>query len=119
MISVAGFVALYQLIFKPFYWEKTVHGLHLNEPNDEKIRLKKEKKRIQLIPNPSATFLKNIKITALSNKLLGISDGQIIGLVKKAIYVTKSLKNKSSKLIAKFIKKGIVSPLKYAVSLFL
>jgi cellulose synthase/poly-beta-1,6-N-acetylglucosamine synthase-like glycosyltransferase len=29
MISIAGFLALYQLIFKPFYWEKTVHGLHL------------------------------------------------------------------------------------------
>lgn len=29
LISIAGFIALYQLIFKPFYWEKTVHGLHL------------------------------------------------------------------------------------------
>lgn len=29
LISIAGFMALYQLIFKPFYWEKTVHGLHL------------------------------------------------------------------------------------------
>ncbi len=28
-ISIAGFMALYQLIFKPHYWEKTVHGLHL------------------------------------------------------------------------------------------
>jgi cellulose synthase/poly-beta-1,6-N-acetylglucosamine synthase-like glycosyltransferase len=29
LISIAGFMALHQLIFKPFYWEKTVHGLHL------------------------------------------------------------------------------------------
>lgn len=29
MISTAGFVALYQLLFKPHYWEKTVHGFHL------------------------------------------------------------------------------------------
>ncbi len=29
MISVAAFIALYQLIFKPHYWEKTVHGFHL------------------------------------------------------------------------------------------
>ena len=28
-ISTAGFIALYQLFFKPHYWEKTVHGLHL------------------------------------------------------------------------------------------
>lgn len=27
MISFAGFYALYQLILKPHYWEKTVHGL--------------------------------------------------------------------------------------------
>lgn len=27
--SVAAFIALYQLIWKPHYWEKTQHGLHL------------------------------------------------------------------------------------------
>ncbi len=29
MMSVAAFLALFQLIFKPHYWEKTEHGLHL------------------------------------------------------------------------------------------
>ncbi len=29
MMSFAGAIALYQLFFKPHYWEKTVHGLHL------------------------------------------------------------------------------------------
>ncbi len=29
MISISAFIALYQLILKPHYWEKTVHGLHL------------------------------------------------------------------------------------------
>ncbi|MDB5166043.1 MAG: glycosyl transferase [Candidatus Saccharibacteria bacterium] len=29
MMSIAGFYALYQLIVKPHYWEKTTHGLHL------------------------------------------------------------------------------------------
>ncbi|GAC1661467.1 MAG: hypothetical protein PVS3B3_32100 [Ktedonobacteraceae bacterium] len=29
MASVAAYIALYQLIFKPHYWEKTQHGLHL------------------------------------------------------------------------------------------
>jgi len=29
LISIAGYMALYQLIIKPFYWEKTIHGLHL------------------------------------------------------------------------------------------
>ena len=27
--SVAAFIALYQLLVKPHYWEKTIHGLHL------------------------------------------------------------------------------------------
>lgn len=31
MISIACTVALYQLVFKPHYWEKTVHGFHLLE----------------------------------------------------------------------------------------
>lgn len=29
MMSTAAVIALYQLIFKPHYWEKTVHGFHL------------------------------------------------------------------------------------------
>jgi cellulose synthase/poly-beta-1,6-N-acetylglucosamine synthase-like glycosyltransferase len=29
MMSIAAMIAVFQLIFKPFYWEKTQHGLHL------------------------------------------------------------------------------------------
>ncbi|MFZ1721463.1 MAG: glycosyltransferase [Microgenomates group bacterium] len=36
MVSIAACMALYQLIFKPHYWEKTVHGLHLKEKEIEK-----------------------------------------------------------------------------------
>ena len=28
--SIAAFKALYQLFFRPFYWEKTVHGLSMS-----------------------------------------------------------------------------------------
>lgn len=35
-ISIAGFMALYQLLFKPHYWEKTVHGLHLLKKKEDK-----------------------------------------------------------------------------------
>lgn len=31
MVSIAGAMALYQLIVKPHYWEKTIHGLHLKK----------------------------------------------------------------------------------------
>jgi len=33
MASIAAFIALQQLIFKPHYWEKTTHGLHLHKTN--------------------------------------------------------------------------------------
>jgi cellulose synthase/poly-beta-1,6-N-acetylglucosamine synthase-like glycosyltransferase len=31
MVSCAGLLALYQLLVKPHYWEKTIHGLHLKK----------------------------------------------------------------------------------------
>lgn len=31
MVSIAGIMALYELIVKPHYWQKTVHGLHLKK----------------------------------------------------------------------------------------
>lgn len=34
LVSWAGFLALYQLIVKPHYWEKTIHGLHLEKVKD-------------------------------------------------------------------------------------
>jgi cellulose synthase/poly-beta-1,6-N-acetylglucosamine synthase-like glycosyltransferase len=34
MASIAAYMALYQLITKPHYWEKTTHGLHLQPSND-------------------------------------------------------------------------------------
>ncbi|MFC1625802.1 glycosyltransferase [Patescibacteria group bacterium] len=36
--SVAGFVALYQLIAKPHFWEKTVHGLNLTKKEQKRFR---------------------------------------------------------------------------------
>ncbi|MGI5841169.1 MAG: glycosyltransferase [Patescibacteria group bacterium] len=40
MASVAAGIAFYQLIVKPHYWEKTIHGLHLKDsPKKEKQKL--------------------------------------------------------------------------------
>ncbi|HSA83530.1 MAG TPA: glycosyltransferase [Patescibacteria group bacterium] len=44
LISTAGFMALYQLLFKPHYWEKTVHGFHLLSKETEGTKEKKEPK---------------------------------------------------------------------------
>lgn len=37
LISIAGAMAMYQLIFRPFYWEKTVHGLHFNKDKPDNL----------------------------------------------------------------------------------
>lgn len=39
LISISGFMAFYQLLFKPHYWEKTVHGLHLDKANSKKVTI--------------------------------------------------------------------------------
>ncbi len=36
IVSVAAFIALWQLFTKPHYWEKTHHGLHLNLPEKKR-----------------------------------------------------------------------------------
>lgn len=35
MMSTAAMIAFYQLIFKPHYWEKTLHGFHLGRSTKE------------------------------------------------------------------------------------
>ncbi len=61
MISVAGGIAFYQLIFKPHYWEKTVHGLHLSPAAPEII--------IELVKVPSFfRFPGNIRKQLISLK---------------------------------------------------
>lgn len=42
MASAASVIALYQLVAKPHYWEKTIHGLHL-----DKARIKEVKEKVQ------------------------------------------------------------------------
>ncbi len=37
MGSIAAYIALYQLVFMPHYWEKTVHGLHLRKVSNASL----------------------------------------------------------------------------------
>jgi len=56
--SIASFMALYQLIRKPFYWEKTNHGLHL------KVKKEKEESTVRnenSIDSSFSIIYKNIK----------------------------------------------------------
>lgn len=40
-MSIAAWIAVYEIVYKPFYWSKTTHGLHL----------KKEEEKRRQIPN--------------------------------------------------------------------
>jgi cellulose synthase/poly-beta-1,6-N-acetylglucosamine synthase-like glycosyltransferase len=101
MISLAGFVALYQLVFKPFYWEKTVHGFHLLKKEAKENRKAaagktRSRKAITGFGFPTPGF-------ALVLSLLVIGNVENV-LVRKAFKVSKE---------------NIVKPLKFAISLFM
>ncbi len=51
MISWSACIAIFQLFFKPHYWEKTVHGLHIlaAEVHEEKQLLRMEKSRTRAV----------------------------------------------------------------------
>ncbi len=52
-ISIAGWIAVYQLIMKPHYWEKTIHGLHLGKKKVEVEReIEDEAYEIPVIKQP-------------------------------------------------------------------
>lgn len=57
MMSYAGVIALYQLFFKPHYWEKTIHGLHLKGKIAEENIVRKAAKPVPTEqPKPVPVF---------------------------------------------------------------
>lgn len=46
MTSIAATIALQQLFFKPHYWEKTVHGLHLKQNLDANVNVRIRTKEV-------------------------------------------------------------------------
>lgn len=52
MMSFSAWIALYQIIVKPHYWEKTKHGLHLEKPAQETRRL--------IVTRPAAGYMRKI-----------------------------------------------------------
>lgn len=59
MASVSAVIAFYQLIVKPHYWEKTIHGLHLKKGGPKSPQKKKISIQItQPQPKPRLNLLK-------------------------------------------------------------
>ncbi len=70
MASIAAGMALYQLITKPHYWEKTQHGLHLEQiaasPDLAVEEIKKEANELEFVALPAA--LQDAVIPILAQK---------------------------------------------------
>ncbi|HVZ12498.1 MAG TPA: glycosyltransferase [Patescibacteria group bacterium] len=100
MISISAFIALYQLLFKPHYWEKTVHGLHLLKTKPQVVAAKPEKK---VDEQPRKTF-GWIDIPALPS----ISVRSVAAAPVRAVYV-----------VGNFGWRTFEKPLKFAMSVLI
>jgi glycosyltransferase XagB len=89
MMSYAGAKALYQLILRPHYWEKTVHGVHLVKSSENQQVVKSI--RHKPIYQPVFTFIYQFSV-AIKNNLIAI-----IALFKN--YDKNSAENKKHILI--------------------
>jgi len=98
MISVAGAMALYQLFFKPFYWEKTVHGLHLLKP---KTAIAKPQKQKRVVEKPAFGWAGAIGAIAMPFVFVGNIERKIVVNSVGAV------------------KRTVLAPLKFAMSLFI
>ena len=62
MMSIAAFMALFQLIFKPHYWEKTEHGLHLRASSlfSGSTTVEEEPESVTTMLSPTLTSIKGV-----------------------------------------------------------
>ncbi len=62
MMSIAASLALFQLIFKPHYWEKTKHGLHLHASSlsSSSTTVEEEPESVVAVLSPAFTSTKHV-----------------------------------------------------------
>jgi len=62
MMSIAASLALFQLIFKPHYWEKTKHGLHLRSSRSSSgsTTVEAELQSVETMLSPALTSTKHM-----------------------------------------------------------
>lgn len=136
MISVAGFMALYQLIFKPFYWEKTVHGLHLLkkseirnpkfETNNKRTKVKNQKTEtvspkwaIPTFKMPRLSFAKPFAPIAVPLIVVGELEVKTVKKTVTALSLIGALEIAAFNKVAAASKKLFVKPFRFAMSLFI
>lgn len=118
MISVAGFMALYQLFFKPFYWEKTVHGLHLLESKKTKKKswIQVPSIKLPVLPVPVTTFASKAVVYPLI--AIGTVEKAVVKASAATLIVIGEVEKRGLVLIITGFKKIIVIPIRTAMSLF-
>ncbi len=101
LASIGAFMAIYQLFYKPHFWEKTIHGLDLGLTKKEKIGISRFAKfKLGLNLNKdyiSGAFLiaasmignvLNFLYNAYLGRKLDLNDFGLISLVGSFVYIT-------------------------------
>jgi cellulose synthase/poly-beta-1,6-N-acetylglucosamine synthase-like glycosyltransferase len=85
MMSVAAFMALFQLISKPHYWEKTKHGLHLRSSRlfSSSTTVKEESESVVPMQVPAFTSTKHALPPVLASRSSSSSMTMTNGLESK------------------------------------
>jgi len=96
MMTIAASLALYQLIFKPHYWEKTKHGLHLRTSGSTTVE--EEPQSVVTMQLPAFTSIKHVSPALPAS---GSSSGSTT--------VTKDLESKVLAPLAAFRSMGRLS----------
>lgn len=74
LISLAGCIALFQLLFRPHYWEKTIHGLHLSKKKTG-VLAKESAQAVSdpaVFPIPQLVGIRNLSLSALTLIVLSV-----------------------------------------------
>ncbi len=103
MVSVAGAIALYQLIVKPHYWEKTVHGLHLKKALEKQAKVVAKEVIAEvaahagekMLINEPAPFSPNLqhqsRFEKINSKLKFLSLKKTLLMIKNPQYLSGSI----------------------------
>ncbi len=73
LISLAGCIALFQLLFRPHYWEKTIHGLHL--PKKAKVFARQSAQAVSdpaVFPIPPLSGIRHLSLSAVTLVVLSV-----------------------------------------------
>ncbi len=97
MMSIAASLALYQLIFKPHYWEKTKHGLHLHtsRSSSASTTVEEEPQPVETMQLPAFTSTKHASLPLPASRSSSAS-----------ATVTKALESKVAVPLAAFRSAG-------------